>query len=121
MKLEITVKSGQIYNAIYEKLREVARTHRLITYGEVAEVIGLDWQKNFGKCRQIPRVLEKICTTENEHGRPMLSAVVVRKDAGIPGAGFFVVASDLKRFRGTDTKSFWQSERDRVWDYWSSH
>jgi len=46
-----------MFEAIYERLREVARTRELITYKEIAEMVGLDWRKDYGKCRQIFAIL----------------------------------------------------------------
>jgi hypothetical protein len=99
---------------VYDRLKEVARNKQLITYKELAAVAGLDWNKNYGKCRQIFAILRAICTAEVEQGRPMLSAVVVRQDTGMPGAGFFALARKLGRYQGGADHSFWLAEREAV-------
>jgi len=110
-----------MHGSIYEKLKEVARARRLITYGEVAEVVDLDWRKNYGKCRQIFVILKRICADEVRQGCPMLGAMVVGKRSNIPGEGFFTSARKLGFFQGDDKLAFWTGERERVYDYWASH
>ena len=110
-----------MHSAIYEKLKEVARARGLITYKEIAEVVGLDWNKDYGRCRQIFPVLGAVSTSEVQQEHPMLSAVAVRQDIRTPGPGFFTLAHDLDRYRGADDYSFWVMERDEVWDFWSLH
>ena len=110
-----------MHKAIYEQLKEVARRKDLITYKELAGVVGLDWNKDYGKCRQIFPVLGAVCTSEVQQGHPMLSAIAVRQDARMPGPGFFTLAHDLGLYQGGDDYSFWVAERDAVWGHWSSH
>jgi hypothetical protein len=99
---------------VYDRLKEVARRKQLITYKELAATVGLDWNKDYGKCCQIFSILRAICTAEVEQGHPMLSAVVVRQDTRMPGVGFFALARQLGRYqRGTD-HSFWITEREAV-------
>jgi hypothetical protein len=99
---------------VYDRLKEVARRKQLITYKELAAAAGLDWNKDYGRCRQIFSILRAICTAEVEQGRPMLAAVVVRQDNGMPGAGFFALARQLGRYQGGADHSFWLAERDAV-------
>jgi hypothetical protein len=99
---------------VYDRLKEVAQQRQLITYKELAAVVGLDWNKNYGKCRQIFSILRAICTAEVEQGHPMLSAVVVRQDTGMPGRGFFALACKLGRHQGGADYSFWLAEREAV-------
>jgi len=106
--------------AIYNKLNEVARQKQLITYKELAALVGLDWNKNYGRCRQIFSILRAICTAEVEQGHPMLSAIAVRQDTRAPGSGFFALARDLGRYQSETDYSFWIAERDAAWNLWSS-
>jgi hypothetical protein len=99
---------------VYDRLKEAARRRQLITYKELAAAVGLDWNKNYGKCRQIFSILRAICTAEVEQGRPMLSAVVVRQDTGMPGSGFFALARKLGRHKNGAGHSFWLAEREAV-------
>ena len=109
-----------MHKTIYEKLKEVARRKGLITYKELAGVVGLDWKRDYGKCRQIFSVLGAVSTSEVEQGHPMLSAIAVRQHTRTPGPGFFTLARDLGRYRSGNNHSFWVAERDAVWSLWSS-
>ena len=40
----------------------------------------------------------------------MLSVIVVKKDTGIPGKGFFTLANELGRYDGRDEISFFERE-----------
>jgi len=108
-----------MHREIYDKLKEVARSKHTITYKELAAVVGLDWNKDYGKCRQIFSVLGAVSTSEVEQGHPMLSAIAVRQE-GVPGSGFFGLARDLGRYQSGTEYSFWIAERDAVWNFWSS-
>jgi hypothetical protein len=99
---------------VYGKLKEVAQQRQLITYKELAAAVGLDWNKDYGKCRQIFSILKAICTAEVKQGRPMLGAVVIRQDTRMPGAGFFAMARKLGRYNGGADYSFWITEREAV-------
>jgi hypothetical protein len=68
------------------------------------------------------RLLGEVSAAEDAYGRGMLSAVVVRKQgsgAGLPGAGFFVLARRLGRDVGdapADRQAFWRAELERVFE-----
>ena len=108
-----------MHKAIYEKLQEVARAKKVITYTEIGQEFG--FKANDPRLWQI---LDEINRQEHEAGRPMLSAVVVQKEGeghGAPGDGFFRLASELSVFRGDNKYIFWVSELNVVHNYWSSH
>ena len=105
------IKMRQI---VYDKLKEVARQKQMITYKELAAAAGLDWNKDYGQCRQIFPILKEICTAEVEQEHPMLGVVVVRQDTGMPGAGFFALARELGCYQGGTDYSFWLAEREAV-------
>jgi hypothetical protein len=104
---------------IYEKLKEVARAKKLITYTEIGDNVGLR-----ANDPQLWQLLDKVNRQEHGQGRPMLSAVVVQKEGenyGAPGDGFFKLAKDLGVFKGDHKYIFWVSELNVVHNYWSSH
>ena len=107
----------EISEAVYNILKHVARRRHTITYKELAAAFGLVWGHSYGQCRRLYPILKGICRAETAQGRPMLGAVVVRRD-GTPGQGFFRGARDLGRLTGEDEYSFWLSERDKVWENW---
>jgi len=107
--------------ALYQKLKEIARARSVITYGEIAPLVGADIRTSPGR-REIGRLIAEVCAHEVEHGRPMLGSVVVRKDTGMPGDGYFKGACRLGQFEPDgqkDKRSFWAEELERVYDGWS--
>lgn len=115
-----------MHKAICEKLKEVARAKKLITYSEINEEckLGLDFERPEDRGK-IGELLDEISEHEVKSGRPMLSAVVVHKEQdgtyGDPGEGFYQLTRELEVFRGDNRYIFWVSELNRVYNYWSSH
>ena len=65
-------------------------------------------------------LLGEISAEEHAVGRPLLSAVVVRKDEAlpIPGPGFYRLAKELGSMsKGEDKVVFWKAEFRRVCTY----
>ena len=103
---------------IYEKIREVARDGIYVNYGDIAPLIGLDMEMPEDRDR-IGAILDCINRIEHKKGRPLLSAVVILKDANMPGAGFFKLAKCLGlQSQDEDNLMFWINELRRVHDYW---
>lgn len=92
---------------IRERLIQVAKAKRLITYKELGEEFNIPaWW------RQLGRILGDICRYELANKRPYISGIVVRQDTRRPGPGFF-------KFPDMDRSRPWEFYRDEVWDYWS--
>ena len=108
--------------ALRQELRKAARAGRLVCYGEIASLLGMD-VRSPQRRGKLARLLKEVCALEVGEGRPMLGSLVVRKDTGMPGAGFFRGAADLGVFSGEsgdDKRSFWTAEVRRVHEYWGS-
>lgn len=64
------------------------------------------------------RLLDEMCREDEAAGHAVLASLVVRKDTGMPGAGYFVIAArdghDL-----SDPVAYWQEQFQRACDYWS--
>ncbi|MGW4424985.1 hypothetical protein [Streptosporangium sp. NPDC004631] len=63
--------------------------------------------------------LGHVSTYEVEHGRPMLSALVVSESSHEPGPGFAELARNLK-LKVEDDTTFWQEELERTLRFWSA-
>ena len=103
--------------AMYDFLKTVAREGKVTTYSDVAPIADLE-----PRSHELFRILGDISTYEHEHGRPMLSAVVVQKVTQYPGAGFFTLARDLGLLVGatpTAELEFFVRELGRVHRVWS--
>lgn len=109
-----------MHHGVYEKLKEVARAKSITNYTEVGKIAGLDMESPADR-NEIAAILDDINHYENQQGHPMLSAVVVRQDINMPGAGFFECARQLGRYQGNDDLVFWAHELTRVHNHWQSH
>jgi len=103
------------------KLRQAAKEGRLICYGEIASLVQIDIAGAQGR-GELSQLLKEVCASETRSGRPMLGSLVVRKDTGMPGTGFFRGARRLGLLAGEsqeDERSFWTAEVERVRQYWT--
>ena len=105
---------------VYCKLIHTAKAGNTIHYEDIAQIMGLPLSGNY-MAREVGEMLGVISTIEHFLGRPMLSAVVVRKDTGEPGDGFFELAENLGKFNPNSQQkksSFWQQELQNVYNTW---
>lgn len=101
--------------AVYEEIIKIAQNEDVITYSELARRAGISiW------IPRIAAILEHINEIEHSAGRPLLTAVVIRKSDNMPGAGFFKLAIKFGlHSSGGDNFMFWLKEVHRVHNYWS--
>lgn len=100
---------------------KAAKNRSVLTYTDLAPILGLDMYVPADRER-IGEVLGEIASAEHEAGRPLLAAVVVSANGGMPGHGFFKLA----RARGlmdakTNKKAFCWDELQRLYAYWATH
>lgn len=92
-----------------------------IAYGELCTA--LDPYRRYWVPRRykgIGQILAEVSSYEYAHGRPLLSALVVRKDSGRPGKGFTeLVRSFGKHIVPAQEMDFWRNEVMRVIAYWA--
>lgn len=104
-----------------QEMVRVARCEDQIPYSDLADHIC----RTTGLCfephdRRFHEMLGEISTAEDAARRGMLSVVVVHKDGdGLPGPGFFKLASRLGR-TWTSKLDFWIEESKQVYAVWSS-
>ena len=106
--------------ALYDRLHETARQSGTVYYSEIAPLLGIDTGDPYFGAR-IGRILDEVNHAEHAAGRPLLSAVVIAKETGIPGEGFFTCTRNLRRYTGRDDLAYWVEELRSVHDYWSGH
>lgn len=68
--------------------------------------------------RGLNEALGHVSMYEVEHGRPMLSAIVVNEATGHPGSGFVKLARHL-HFMVEDEDTFWRAEFAAVVRFWN--
>ena len=105
---------------IRQHLIELARRRGITNYTEAGRWVGLDMSWEVARI-QIAQLLDIINEDEVIQGRPMLSALVIYKDEGRPGSGFFKCARGLGKLVGNDEDGFWANEVKAVHKWWSTY
>lgn len=104
-------------HSVRELIIEYARRGDTLTYGEIAKRFNVSWPR----IRHIlPKHLGAICEIEHTNARPLLSCLVVDKNTGKCGDGFFKMAGILEIVVG-DRDQYLRHEQQRVFDYWKDH
>lgn len=84
-----------------------------ISYSDLAKRAGLQFNHRLANDRRVfGLLLGDVSRQEYARGRPLLTAVVVRKGEGKPSPGFM----GLEGF--PETEEFWETELKRVHDFW---
>jgi hypothetical protein len=106
------------YNRTCERLITVANAGGPpISYEEVFEIMGLT-PGNYA-AKEAGHLLGEISEQMHSEGKPMLSAIVVNRQEGMPGSGFFKLAVQLGKLpRGAtrqEERAFWEEELRAVY------
>lgn len=104
------------YALVYCELIKAARYHGIVTYKDIAKLIGLPLKGNYTG-RMLGIILGEISEDEFSHGRPMLSAIAVGVN-GLPGEGFYKLARELAKLTTQADEEFWLAEKNAVYDTW---
>ncbi len=103
---------------VYCKLIETAKKNSTVSYSEIASILGITSPGNY-MGSEVGKVVEEISIVEALNRRPMLNAVVVTKETGLPGKGFFELAMRLGKLAPQDDeKDFWERELQEVYNTW---
>lgn len=100
------------------KLIEIARNRKTITYNELMEEIGGPGRGYIGQ------VLKEVCQREHQEGHPLLSALVVSFKDKHPGDGYWKAPLVLKSIGNSSKEQqldFWEKKRQQVYQYWRKH
>jgi len=109
------------YGLVYSALVMAAHARSMLAYTGVARLAGLAERGN-PMATQVGRLVGEISEDEVTLGRPMLSALVVEKDTGQPGEGFFKLARDLGVFNGNgknEKRKFLSREKAKLYSVWA--
>jgi putative restriction endonuclease len=93
---------GERARQIYQILIGYAMRRQLITYGELANLMGMD-----GVGVQLAPRLHCILDWCKDNGLPPLTAVVINQDDGLPSSGIEIKAADLPRTQAEVFKFDW--------------
>ena len=94
----------------------LARYGQTIAYSELAlrvQTVGIHH-----RAPAFAQILQELCADEIAAERPILGVLVVNKQTGICGAGFFKWCA-AQGYDVREPEQFWQAEYERVCDYWS--
>lgn len=115
-------------NRCYAELIHVASSGVTITVQEIAAKLGYP-ARGKEMAEAISNILHRICVHEHSKGRPLLTALVVKKPEYSAGPGFFKQAIELGVWDGkkpegcvgakTAKELFLESELRKVYAEWS--
>jgi hypothetical protein len=108
-----------------EELARAARARGTLTYGELMKLLGIS------RGRPLFDAIVEVDKAESARGAPGFAAIIVRKDTGFPGGGFFCddgLPPSLRRpfSRANDPKlsasemNYVKEAQKKIWDYYSS-
>lgn len=97
-------------------LVEAAVEEKTVTYGQLMKRFGLS--RGSGRGKTVVGALEGIDRAERATGAPGFAAIVVRKDTGYPGQGFFAREGNGDSRITPEQKDCADREKERVWSYY---
>lgn len=111
-----------------EELLKAALERKTVTYGYLMQRFGVSRGSQAGKT--VVGMLDEVDTQERARGAPGFAAIVVRKDTGFPGGGFFCwegVPAAIRRpwERSRDPKlseeerEYARGEQRKIWAYYA--
>jgi len=107
-----------------QELLRAARTRSTLTYGQLMRLMGIS------RGRPLFDAIVEVDKAEHARGAPGFAAIIVRKDTGFPGGGFFCdddLPVSLRRpfSRASDPKlsaaemNYVKEAQRNVWNYYS--
>ena len=107
-----------------QELVKAARSHGTLTYGELMRLMGIS------RGRPLWEAIVEVDKAEYAKGAPGFAAIIVRKDTGFPGGGFFCddgLPADLRRpfEKASDPKlsaaetNYVKEAQRKIWEYYS--
>lgn len=105
--------------------REDLRRTALLPYSELDELVPSnqtgDSKPGHGQnwVRPIRIALYHVSAYEYQFGRPLISALVVHKGDGLPGAGFAKLVDQIWPAEVEDVQKFWEDQVRTVVEYWT--
>lgn len=100
---------------IRQILIEVAKARRVITYSELTAMLQTAYVHYHSHI--LVQLLTEIGSEEAQAGRAILPALVVTKQTGMPGAGFFMIADDRDN-NHSDPEAYWRDALEKVYEQW---
>lgn len=106
--------ADDLHRVVRDLLAAVAADRATVTYEALLDDLGRrDPALRVEVEATLAATLRAISVAEDEAGRGLLTAVVVRSGSGVPGGGFFALAADRGR-DVSDRRVSWEAELARV-------
>lgn len=109
------------WQAVKQEMRDIligmARLRVTVCYSDLAAMIHTASLHH--RAPVFHRLLDEMCREDEAQGHAPLAALVVRKDSGIPGAGFFTIAAG-EGADVSDPEAYWRAAFEQACDYWSN-
>jgi len=109
---------GVDWDAVLDEMRAIligcAKRRETITYSDLARTVSSASMHH--RAPMFHRLITRLDTPDSDE--PSLATLVVRKDSGIPGSGYFAdSAGDV----GTldEQRAYWETRFEAVCDYWA--
>ena len=97
-------------------IEETASMRQTICYSELMVQIDLR-HSNRGHRSKLAKLLHQTCSGSFEEEGFMLGSIVVSKATGMPSASFFKYARQIGALEHDDEESFFQEQRDKVFEH----
>ena len=94
-----------------------ARERRTMTYTELAESLHTVYLHPHSYL--FAHLMREVCREEEAKGHGMLCALVVSKQTGMPGGGYFRLAA-LRGLDPSDLDAMWRQDLESLFSIWSS-
>lgn len=110
----------RVRDELMASITEVARKRGLIAYSDlIRDVPEIEGPLSHALAEMLGEIGQR-CHSE---GLPLLSALVVNKDKGIPGPGFFEAAVRLKLLTSSNAQArdeFWLRQVAKCHEHWAT-
>jgi hypothetical protein len=115
----MTDATGFDRDAVLDEMRAIlidcAKRRQTITYSELAQTITS--ARMHHRAPIFHRLLDHLMTGDDPD-EPSLATLVVRKDSGIPGMGYFAIAGRDGEYV-PDPEAYWKERFDELCAYWA--
>jgi len=109
------------WETVKDEIRDIliryARDRKTITYSELTRMLQTTYIHYHSHI--LVRLLDEIGSEDDAENRPGLPALVVTKQTGLPGGGFFAgLASEVSE-NPDAMETYWRKQVEAVFNYWA--
>jgi hypothetical protein len=108
------------WGAVLDEMRAIliylAKQRRTVCYSELCQLVTS--ARLHHRAPHFHKLLDQLSREDEAQGVPSLAALVVRKDSGIPGQGYFAI---FRAEGGSpdELEAYWRQQFEQVCDYWA--